>query len=74
MLASDGPDRVFGGAEAHLDYHLSFVAYPGHEPGMFYDRAIGPNDSIVFDYQLYDPTNGSTSQGEIVRASDFQAL
>jgi len=73
ILASDGPDRVLGGANANVDYHLSFIAYPGYEPGMFYDEAIGPNDSIVFDYQIYDPTNGSVSQGEIIRASDFQA-
>jgi type II secretion system protein G len=73
ILASDGPDRIFGGPQADTDYHLSFIVYPGYQPGMFYALNIGPGGSLVFDYQIYDPTNGSVSQGEIIRASDFHA-
>ena len=71
ILASVGPDLTFGGPRAILDRYLSYTAYQGYQSGMFYKLRIGPTN-FIFDYKLYDPTNGSISRGEIVRASDFQ--
>ena len=57
ILSSDGPDR-----RPNCD-RLAFVFYPGYSPDLFYEKG--------FDV-LYDPTNGTISLGDIVRASDFQ--
>ena len=72
ILASIGPDLSFGGKTAILNRHLSFTAYQGYLPSMFYQpQLIGPNGALSFDYVLYDPTNGSISRGDIIRGSDI---
>ena len=60
ILASDGPDRRPSGDR------LQFMFYPGYSPGLFFGQVEG------FTTELYDPTNGTVSGGDIVRASDFQ--
>lgn len=57
ILASIGPDR-----QSDID-PIEF--YPGNKPGLYFGQVSG------FDYTLYDPTNGTISRGDIVRASDF---
>jgi len=57
ILASVGPDL-------HSSTNpIEF--YPGYQPGLFCGQVEG------FDYILYDPTNGTVSWGDVVRASDF---
>lgn len=57
VLASVGPDRV-----PSMD-PIEF--YPGYRPGLFQGQVPG------FDYLIYDPTNGTLSRGDVIRASDF---
>ncbi len=56
-MASDGPD---------LDAdHGNIQFYPGYSPALFENPASG------FDFVRYDPTNGTISNGDIFRLSDF---
>lgn len=56
-LASDGPD---------LNNDTEPIRfYPGYTPGLFFGQVSG------YDYTLYDPTNGTISNGDIFRANDF---
>jgi len=59
ILGSDGPDRAASGNR------LGFMFYPGYSPGLFFGEVEG------FSTELYDPTNGTISAGDIIRASDF---
>jgi general secretion pathway protein G len=59
-LASDGPDRN--------DDCGGLVFYPGYTSELFFGGVTG------FDYTLYDPTNGTVSDGDIFRASDVGQL
>lgn len=59
ILAGVGPDRT-----PSID-PIEF--YPGYQPGLFMGQVSG------FDYMIYDPTNGTISWGDVVRASDFIA-
>jgi prepilin-type N-terminal cleavage/methylation domain-containing protein len=56
-LASDGPDRQ------HDTEGLPF--YEGYSPDIF----DGSNSN--FHFILYDPTNGTVSRGDILRAQDY---
>lgn len=56
-LASDGPSLTSDTEPIQF--------YPGFSPGLFFGQVPG------FDYDLYDPTNGTISYGDIFRASDF---
>lgn len=40
--------------------------YRGYTPGLFFG-----GDPLLTDWCLYDPTNGTVSRGDIVRAKDF---
>jgi type II secretion system protein G len=55
-LASAGPDRE--------DSTVPLFDYPGHSDDIWENPASG------FDYVRYDPTNGTVSQGDIIRVSD----
>lgn len=57
ILASVGPD-LYPSTDP-----IEF--YPGYQPGLFCGQVEG------FDYILYDPTNGTVSWGDVIRASDF---
>lgn len=57
VLASIGPDR-----QPSMD-PIEF--YPGYEPGLFMGQVAD------YDYMIYDPTNGTISAGDVIRASDF---
>jgi type II secretion system protein G len=56
-LASDGPDL------RNDTQDLTF--YPGYSPGLFY------GGDPEFPWVLYDPTNGTLSQGDLFRGSDY---
>lgn len=56
-LASDGPDQN------NDTEPIQF--YPGYSPELFTGGVDG------YDYTLYDATNGTISNGDIFRASDF---
>lgn len=55
-LASDGPDRI--------EQSMPIEFYPG------YSTAIWENPASGFQFIRYDPTNGTTSPGDIWRVSD----
>jgi type II secretion system protein G len=57
ILAGVGPDKY-----PSVD-PIEF--YPGYQPGLFENRVPG------YNYMIYDPTNGTISRGDIIRASDF---
>ena len=57
VLASIGPDR-----RRDMD-PIEF--YPGYQPGLFMGQV--PD----FNYMIYDPTNGTISIGDVIRASDY---
>jgi general secretion pathway protein G len=54
-LSSDGPDR-------NLDYH-DIRLYPGFDEKFLTDAS--------YNFLRYDPTNGTVSEGDIIRASDY---
>lgn len=56
-LASDGPDQ--NNDTDPIRY------YPGYSQELFAGGVTG------FDYTLYDPTNGTISNGDVFRASDY---
>jgi len=56
-LASDGPDQNNDTEPLHF--------YPGYSPDLFAGEIEG------YEYTLYDATNGTISNGDIFRASDF---
>lgn len=45
--------------------------YPGYSPELFSSNGAKVNEA-VFKYISYDPSNGSVSNGDIYRLSDFQ--
>lgn len=55
-LASAGPDRN--------DDTVPLFDYPGYSPNIWENPASG------YSYYRYDPTNGTISKGDIIRASD----
>jgi len=55
-LASNGPNLV----------NDTRGVYRGFSPGLFYG-----GDPYLKDWVLYDPTNGTVSQGDVFRASDY---
>ena len=77
VVSSLGPDTDL---DTYLDGDASPFAlkfYPGYYPELFsvdgidLDQGAGPAN---FRYELYDPTNGSISSGDIYRANDAQSL
>jgi type II secretion system protein G len=45
--------------------------YPGYSPALFSDSGAVVN-ATTFKYIMYDPTNGTVSNGDIFRLSDYQ--
>lgn len=45
--------------------------YPGYSPALFSDAGAVVN-ATTFKYIMYDPTNGTVSNGDIFRLSDYQ--
>jgi len=60
LLAGVGPNR--------RDETSPAFDYPGYREDLF-DRTSGP-----YRYLRYDPTNGTTSSGDIIRVSDAQSV
>lgn len=76
-ILSRGPDTdidvYFDGV---LD-PIALFAYPGYSPEIFSDAGIDLDlgaGSANYRYELYDPTNGSISSGDVWRVSDHGAL
>ena len=57
-ISSDGPDRN--------EDSIPIKAYPG------FSWTVFTGQDPDFDYQIYDPTNGTVSNGDIWRCSDTQ--
>ena len=83
-LASVGPDTDIdtysslnpGGSDNEdvEDFEVDNNAlrfYPGYSPDLFSDGGATV-ESASFKYVLYDPTNGTVSNGDVFRLSDFQ--
>lgn len=84
-VASVGPDTDFDtymnatqdtgdNNETSDDWEVDNQAlrfYPGYSAALFTDEGAPVNESR-FRYVTYDPTNGTVSDGDIFRLSDFQ--
>ena len=73
-LASVGPDLdideyIERGGFQPESMALNF--YPGYSPELFSESGAAVNDSVL-KYIVYDPTNGTISDGDLFRLSDFQ--
>ena len=60
LLASVGPNQ--------RDETSPAFEYPGYSPDLF-DQSTG-----VYRYLRYDPTNGTVSNGDLIRVSDAQSV
>ena len=73
-LAVMGPDRDIdeyiesGGFQPDS---LALKFYPGYSPELFSEAGVAVN-AAVLKYVIYDPTNGTVSDGDIFRLSDYQ--
>lgn len=62
LMGSDGPDRVYGGATTNGDGIEETEYVTQCDAQAFYLHLGGGGTSVI-----YDPTNGTTSPGDIVR-------
>jgi len=74
IIESTGPDTDMdtyistGGGPMTPDI-IAMAFYPGYNPQLFAEPGLTVNASVL-RYDIYDPTNGTISSGDIFRASD----
>lgn len=58
--------------DAWEPYNGALRFYPGYTPQLFGEGASSPDGAGLIKYIAYDPTNGTISDGDVFRLSDFQ--